>query len=258
MPFAPVTFPGADSAVASGALPVALAIALAAGLVSFASPCVLPLVPGFLGYVTGLGDTPLEQRRRSRVVLGALLFVLGFSSVYLLTISAASAVGAALREYQGVLLRVGGAVVIVLALVFLGVGPQGELKSSWKPAAGLAGAPLLGVAFGIGWGPCTGPTLGAILALAAPLSAEGGATIGRGVLLGVAYCIGLGLPFLLLAGGLEHARRASAWLRRHQRGVQRFGGFLLLAVGILMVSGLWEGIMSWVQAQLVIGFETAL
>lgn len=259
MPSAPLPTGLTDaSTVAAGALPLALAIALVAGLVSFASPCVLPLVPGFLGYVTGLDDTPLEQRRRSRVVLGTLLFVLGFSTVYLLTVSAASVVGAALREHQGLLLRIGGAVVIVLALVFLGIGPQRELKSPWKPAAGLAGAPLLGVVFGLGWGPCTGPTLGAILALAAPLSAEGEAAIGRGVLLGVAYCIGLGLPFLLLAGGLDRARRASAWLRRHQRGVQRFGGLLLLGVGILMVTGLWEGIMSWVQAQLITGFETAI
>ncbi|MGB8386079.1 MAG: cytochrome c biogenesis protein CcdA [Dermatophilaceae bacterium] len=246
------------STVASGALPAALAIAVVAGVVSFASPCVLPLVPGFLGYVTGLGDTPLAQRRRSRVVLGALLFVLGFSVVFVLSVSAASAMGAVLREYQSQLIRVGGVVVIAMALVFLGVGPQRELKTGWKPTAGLAGAPVLGVVFGLGWGPCTGPTLGAILALAAPLGAQGGSSIARGALLGLAYCIGLGLPFLLLAAGLEHARRASAWLRRHQRGVQRFGGLLLLAVGVLMVTGLWEGIMSWVQAHLVTGFETAI
>jgi cytochrome c-type biogenesis protein len=259
MPSAPLALAATDgSAVASGALPIALAIAVAAGLVSFASPCVLPLVPGFLGYVTGLGDTPLEQRRRSRVVLGALLFVLGFSSVYLLTVSAASALGAVLQEYQSVLLRVGGVIVIVLALVFLGFGPRTEVRSSWRPAAGLAGAPVLGVVFGLGWGPCTGPTLGAILALAAPLGAGGGNTVARGLLLGLAYCIGLGLPFLLLAGGLDRARGASAWLRRHQRGIQRFGGLLLLAVGSLMVTGLWEGIMSWVQAHLITGFETAL
>jgi len=258
----PVTPPPAllsDSTVASGALPAALAIALVAGLVSFASPCVLPLVPGFLGYVTGLGDTPLMQRQRSRVLLGALLFVLGFSVVYVLSVSAASAVGAVLREYQGPLIRIGGVLVIAMALVFLGIGPQRELKPSWKPAAGLAGAPVLGVIFGLGWGPCTGPTLGAILALAAPLGAQGaGSSVARGALLGLAYCLGLGLPFLLLAAGLEHARRASAWLRRHQRGVQRFGGLLLLAVGVLMVTGLWEGIMSWVQAHLVTGFETAI
>ena len=249
---------GDSSTVASGALPAALAIAVLAGLVSFASPCVLPLVPGFLGYVTGLGDTPLVQRQRSRVVLGAFLFVLGFSVVFVLSVSAASALGALLREYQGLLIRVGGVLVIAMALVFLGVGPQRELKLSRKPAAGLAGAPVLGVIFGLGWGPCTGPTLGAILALAAPLGAQGGSSVARGALLGLAYCLGLGLPFLLLAAGLEHARRASAWLRQHQRGVQRFGGLLLLAVGVLMVTGLWEGIMSWVQAHLVIGFETAL
>ncbi len=248
---------GDASTVASGALPLALAVAVLAGVVSFASPCVLPLVPGFLGYVTGLGDVPLPQRRRRRTVLGALLFVLGFSSVFVATVSAASAVGAVLREQQSLLLRLGGALVVLLALVLLGLGPQREVKLSWKPAAGLAGAPLLGVVFGLGWGPCTGPTLGAILALAAPLGAETG-SVARGALLGLAYCLGLGLPFLLAAAGLERAGRASAWLRRHQREVQRFGGTVLLTVGTLMVTGVWEVLLTWVQTALVSGFETAI
>lgn len=246
-----------DSSIASGALPVAVAIAVLAGLVSFASPCVLPLVPGFLGYVTGLSDVALERRRRSRLVLGALLFVLGFSLVFTAGVVAASAVSSALRQHQALLTRAGGVVVIVLALVFLGVGTQRTLKPRWKPAAGLAGAPLLGGVFAVGWAPCTGPTLGAIMALTAPLSGDG-QTIQRGVALAAAYCLGLGLPFLLIAAGYSRAGKVSAWLRRHQHGIQLTGGALLLTVGVLMVSGLWEGLLSWTQAHLVSGFETAI
>ena len=246
------------STVASGALPAALAIAVVAGVVSFASPCVLPLVPGFLGYVTGLGDTPLAQRQRSRVVLGALLFVLGFSVVFVLSVSAASAWAPCCASTKVSSSESAASSSSRWPWSSWASARSASSRPGWKPAAGLAGAPVLGVVFGLGWGPCTGPTLGAILALAAPLGAQGGSGIARGALLGLAYCIGLGLPFLLLAAGLEHARRASAWLRRHQRGVQRFGGVLLLLVGVLMVTGLWEGIMSWVQAHLVTGFETAI
>lgn len=248
------------STITSGALPLAVLVAVVAGLVSFASPCVLPLVPGFLGYVTGLSDVALAQRRTSRMVLGAALFVLGFTVVFILGAVAVSAAGAALATRQGLLTRIGGAVVIVFALVFLGVGgrlgSQREVRTHWRPAAGLAGAPLLGAAFAVGWSPCTGPTLGAIYALAAPLA--GDAPVARGVALATAYSVGLGLPFILAAAGWSRAARANAWLRRHQRGVQLAGGGLLLVLGLLMVSGLWEGIMSWVQAHLVTGFETLL
>jgi cytochrome c-type biogenesis protein len=259
--YLPAFLPAADAAVATAALPIAVVVALAAGLVSFASPCVLPLVPGFLGYVTGLSDVALEQRRRSNLVLGALLFVLGFTVVFIVLVAVASAVSFALREHLDLLTRIGGAVVIVLALVFLGVGSGIGLQRTtvprWKPAAGLAGAPLLGAAFALGWAPCTGPTLAAILALTAPLSADSGA-VGRGVILAVAYSLGLGVPFVLIAAGYSRAGRTGTWLRRHRRGIHVFGGVLLLAVGVLMVSGVWTDWVAWVQTHLVGGFTTVL
>lgn len=246
-----------DSTIATGALPLAALVALAAGFVSFASPCVLPLVPGFLGYVTGLSDVALEDRRRSRLILGALLFVAGFSVVVISGVLVASAVSEMLREHQSLLVRVGGAVVIVLSLVFLGMGSQRIVRPRWKPAAGLVGAPLLGMVFGLGWSPCLGPTLAAILALTTSLGGSGQA-LQRGIVLGLAYCLGLGIPFLLVAAGWSAAGRASGWLRRHVRGVQVVGGGLLLVVGALMVSGLWETAMTWAQAHLIGTFQTVL
>jgi cytochrome c-type biogenesis protein len=242
--------------VAAGALPVAIAVALLAGLVSFASPCVLPLVPGFLGYVTGLGDVALAQRARSRMLLGALLFVAGFSVVFIATTAFLASVGATLVEHRDLLMRVGGVLVILMALVFLGAGTQRELKLRFKPAAGLAGAPLLGAVFGIGWAPCTGPTLGAVVLLATTTGDQQAVT--RGILLAAAYCLGLGVPFLLIAAGFQRFGRVSAVLRRHQRGIQLFGGALLLAVGVLLVTGLWEDWTRALQTQLVNGFETVI
>lgn len=242
--------------VAAGALPVAIAVALLAGLVSFASPCVLPLVPGFLGYVTGLGDVALAERAKSRMILGALLFVAGFSAVFIATTAFLASVGAALVEHRTLLMRVGGVLVILMALVFLGAGSQREVKLRFKSAAGLAGAPLLGAVFGIGWAPCTGPTLGAVVLLATTTGDQQAVT--RGIVLAAAYCLGLGLPFLLIAAGFERFGRVSAVLRRHQRGIQLFGGALLLAVGVLLVTGLWEDWTRALQTQLVNGFVTVL
>lgn len=243
--------------IVSGALPAALGVALLAGLVSFASPCILPLVPGFLGYVTGLSDVALERRGRGRMVLGALLFVLGFSVVYLVGTVTASAFGIAVRSHQDVLLRIGGALVIALALVFLGAGSQRAWTPRWRPAAGLGGAPLLGVVFGLGWAPCTGPTFAAILALSSSLSANSH-TLLRGVLLAGAYCLGLGVPFLLIAAGYARAERASAWLRRHHRATQLFGGALLMVVGVLLVTGAWNVVTTTIQSHLVAGFRTVI
>jgi cytochrome c-type biogenesis protein len=249
--------------VSTAALPVAVVVALLAGLVSFASPCVLPLVPGFLGYVTGAPDRapsgPPGSVGRSRTVAGALLFVAGFSVVFLVVSLAATTAGAALREHESLLTRLGGVLVVGLALVYLGVGgrfTQRELVVTRRPATGLLGAPLLGAIFAVGWTPCTSPTLGTILSMAVPLA--GDAPVARAAALAAAYSLGLGMPFVLLAAGWSRATRASAWLRRHQRGVHLAGGLLLLIVGLLMASGAWSGIMSWVQSRLIVPFTTVL
>ena len=238
----------AGDTVTSGALPLAVLVAAFAGFVSFASPCVLPLVPGFLGYVSGLTGEPLADKRRSTTVTGALLFVLGFTAVFVLGSIFLTTAGRALVEHRTLLMRLGGVVVIAMGLVFLGVGTQREAKISWRPKAGLAGAPLLGAVFALGWAPCTGPTLAAVLVLA---STSVDPQVWRSVVLAVAYGLGLGLPFILIAAGLDGAGRVSGWLRRHQRGIQRLGGALLVVVGLLMLTGVWEDLNRWVQTELV-------
>lgn len=243
----------AASTLVDGNLLLAALIALAAGLISFASPCVLPLVPGFLGYVSGLSGQDCERpgsgkgRGRARVLTGAALFVLGFTVVFLLGTLLATAVGMVLLEHRRAVSIVGGIVVIALALAFLGVGGQAGWAPRWRPAAGLAGAPLLGMVFAVGWTPCMGPTLGVIMTLA---TATGGGSVGRGAALGLAYCLGLGIPFLLVAAGFSWAGSASGWLRRHHRGLQLAGGAMLLAVGLLLLLGAWDGLVRWLQALL--------
>jgi len=247
----------AAGAITSGALPLAVLVALAAGFVSFASPCVLPLVPGFLGYVTGLSGVSLEQRSRGRLMLGALLFVLGFTAVFIAVAVTVSTAGTLLKEHQSLLLRLGGVIVILMALVFLDSGRLRTVRPGWKPAAGLAGAPLLGMVFGLGWAPCTGPTFGAIIALSTALSGDQHAVV-RGIGLATAYSLGLGLPFLLIAGGYFRAGVASRWLREHYRGIQIAGGVLLLVIGLLLVTGLWETVTTSMQSRLVDQFRTVL
>ncbi len=251
----PALVGAAGDAVTSGALPLAVAVAALAGLVSFASPCVLPLVPGFLGYVTGLTGESAQERGRGRTLLGALLFVVGFTVVFVLGSIFVTGAGRALVEYRTVLMRVGGAVVVLMGVVFLGVGSRWEARIHWRPRAGLAGAPVLGAVFALGWAPCTGPTLAAVLVMA---SATSDPQLGRSVTLAVAYGLGLGVPFLLVAAGLDRAGRASGWLRRHQRAIQVVGGALLVTVGLLLLTGVWEDLNRWLQSELVSRFEVPL
>jgi cytochrome c-type biogenesis protein len=238
----------------SGSLALAIPVALAAGLVSFLSPCVLPLVPGYLSYVTGLSGADLESAKKGRMVTGALLFVAGFALVFVSAGALFGALGAFLGTYDDVIVRVLGVVTIVLGLAFVGLVPflQRDLRIHNVPAVGIGAAPLLGVLFGLGWTPCIGPTLGVVATLAAN---EG--TAGRGALLMVAYAFGLGIPFILVAVGFRKLLGTLRWVRRHQQWVTRAGGVLLIAVGVLLVTGAWDSVVGPLR-QLVSGFETVV
>ncbi len=287
---------GVGEVVTSGSLLLAIPLAVLAGLVSFASPCVLPLVPAYLSYVTGLtgaelaeatesrgatrarvsspssaggepasvpgpaaADRPVADARsgvhpRHRVWLGTVGFVLGFSAVFVSYGALFGGLGATLLTHQDTITRVLGVIVIVLGLGFLGVIPalQREARLHHRPARGIWGAPLLGALFGLGWTPCIGPTLAAVQSLA---FTEGSAL--RGALLSVAYCVGLGLPFLLVGLAMERGLSALAWARRHTRTIQVVGGASLVVLGVLMVTGLWGeatiGLRGWIS-----GFEVPL
>jgi cytochrome c-type biogenesis protein len=260
--------------VTDGPLLVAAAVAALVGLISFASPCVLPLVPGYLSYVTGLvgTDAPGSRRAggggtatavrtevspRARMVLGAALFVLGFTAVFVAFGAAFGGLGRLMLQYADVLNRVFGAVTIMVGLGFLGWLPllQRTKRISVRPGAGLAGAPLLGIVFGLGWTPCLGPTLSAVYSLA-----FSEATAARGAILSVAYCLGLGVPFVLVALGARWAIGATSFLRRHARAVTRFGGAVLVLVGLLLLTGAWTEMMQWLRSWLAAtGFgESAL
>jgi cytochrome c-type biogenesis protein len=229
----------------AGGLLLSAPVAIAAGALSFASPCVLPLVPGYLGFVGGVDRS--GDRARGRMVLGAALFVLGFSLVFVLTFVVFASAGYFLLQWQSVITRVAGVLVIALGIVFVGgLGPlQRRLTPEWRPRAGLIGAPLLGAVFAVGWTPCIGPMLGSIEILA--LS---GGTVGTAAALAVCYSIGLGLPFMLLAIGFGWATGAVAVLRRHIRAINLAGGALLVVVGVLMLSGVWSLAVAALQATL--------
>jgi cytochrome c-type biogenesis protein len=286
---------GVGEVVSSGSLLIAIPLAVLAGLISFASPCVLPLVPGYLSYVTGLTGTELEEARaasasvaatapaggvvgataargaatgapgapaaagarlpvKHRVVLGTLGFILGFSAVFVSYGALFGGLGAELLAHQEVITRVLGVVVIVLGLGFLGLVPslQREARIHHRPARGMWGAPLLGALFALGWTPCIGPTLAAVQSLA---FTEGSAA--RGALLSLAYCIGLGLPFLVIGLAMERGLEAMAWARRNARAIQVVGGVSMILLGVLMVTGLW-GSLTIAMRGWVSGFEVPL
>jgi cytochrome c-type biogenesis protein len=250
---------GLTEFVISGPLLLAAGLAVLAGAVSFASPCVVPLVPGYLAYLTGLVGAEGADRSRGRVFSAVALFVCGFSVVFTASVVTVLGIADRLTVNEVILQRVGGVITIAMGLVFVGMVPalQRDLRVHPRPGLGprhLLGAPLLGAVFGLGWTPCLGPTLAGVIALA--VGTPGGG-LARGVLLVVAYCLGLGMPFLLLAFGARHAVRAMSWLLEHVRVIQLAGGALLLAVGFALVTGLWAELIAVLQGP-VRGFETPI
>ena len=239
--------------IADGNLLLALPLALLAGLVSFASPCVLPLVPAYLGYVGGFTGTG-ETTDRRRLLLGVGLFIAGFTVVFVTFTLALSIAGLLLIPWLDLITRIFGIIVILMGLVFIGqiTALQRTIRPQWKIATGLGGAPLLGMVLGLGWAPCIGPTLSVVIALSL---SSGSAP--RGILLGIVYSLGLGIPFLLVALGFTWVTGSITWLKRHLRQVNITGGVLLITVGLLMVTGLWRQMMSSLGS-VIGGFVTVI
>jgi cytochrome c-type biogenesis protein len=252
-PIPEVTLNGVDQLMSAGPLALALAVSALAGLVSFASPCVVPLVPGYLSYLAAVVGVEEDQTARVavrtarlRVAGAAGLFVAGFTVVFVLGTVAVLGLTTTLLVNQLLLQRIGGVVTILMGLVFVGFIPalQREARFTPRQLSTIGGAPLLGAVFALGWTPCLGPTLTGVIAVA---SATDGTGVSRGVALVVAYCLGLGIPFVLLAFGSARAVQGLGWLRRHTRAIQIFGGVLLILVGIALVTGLWADFISWVR-----------
>lgn len=266
-------------AASQGPILLALLAAAAAGLVSFASPCVIPLVPGYVSYLTGIsgaageagaaspsgapsgapsrddgprGATAVAKQKkvRARVGLAALLFVAGFTVIFVLGSASVFGLVSTLRVEARTLTVVGGVVTIIMGLVFMGMVPalQRDTRMAPKRWTTWLGAPMLGAVFALGWTPCLGPTLTAIISVSAGTE---GLTAARGVALIVAYCMGLGLPFILVALGSARAMKGVDWLRRNSRTIQMVGGAMLVLVGIALVTGLWDMFVNWIQVAFI-------
>ncbi len=236
--------------ITGGPLIVALGIAALAGLVSFLSPCVLPLVPGYLSYVTGLVGADLDDPRRGRVLAGVALFTAGFSAVFITISVLAAQAGRLLLQYDRVVQIAVGVLIIVLGVAFLGLIPglQNEWRVHHLPRAGLLGAPVFGAVFALSWVPCLSPTLAAVLGLAGV-----GGNTGRAVVLALGYCIGIGLPFLIFGLGMRRLAGVVKAIRRNSRWVTRAGGVMLIAVGLALVTGAWADFVTWLRVTVGVG-----
>lgn len=253
-------------AAAAGPLFLGVLAAALAGLISFASPCVVPLVPGYMSYLTGVvgGEMDYEgkhgpvvtKKRQGAVIGAAALFILGFTVVFVLATVSVFGLISALALNTDTLMRVGGVVTILMGVVFMGMVPalQKDTRMQPKRWATWLGAPLLGGVFALGWTPCLGPTLAAIISVSAGTE---GMTALRGVVLIVGYCLGLGLPFLLVAAGANWAMTSISFLRKHSRTIQIIGGVLMIIVGVLLLSGAWNHFVGWAR-QWTVGFGTTI
>ena len=291
---------GLEHLVLSGPVLLAMPVAVAAGAITFLSPCCLPLVPGYLSYVTGMSGTAVagtavagrglvqtagptgptglaladgsttvagatltlapagSTQARGRVVLGTLLFILGFSALFAIEGVTVSSVGDALANHAQVISQVLGAVIIVLGLMFIGAFDRFTIagrifRPSFRPRAGLAGAPLLGVLFGLSWTPCIGPTLAAVLLLG-----ENSGTAMRGGLLAFVYGLGIGIPFLIVAFAFQRGVNVFGWARRHARLITSIGGIMLIAVGLLEVTGAWAHAIIWLKVHWLNGYNAPI